>query len=197
MKGKALVDSKLVKDYEIKDGATITVMSKVESTPKAAEPESLATPSSASPNNDSQTVPSPNLEASPSYTHKRRVSDIPAVVLSPAGTPAQTTPLLQPTSIVTDALTHLPPSQASPIPLDLNSIPLPPSVSMENTPYHSTIASPQFWLDLREFLEARFSGKDDGDAAFEEFLLSAKSKLSPHEIAKIRDEVGKTGMAGH
>jgi len=47
-------------------------------------------------------------------------------------------------------------------------------------------------------LEIQFGGKiDDANAAFEEFLLSAKNKLTPHEIARIRDRVGVIGMGGN
>jgi hypothetical protein len=36
----------------------------------------------------------------------------------------------------------------------------------------------------------------DANEAFENFLSSTKGSLSPHEIAKIRDQVGVIGMAG-
>jgi len=77
-----------------------------------------------------------------------------------------------------------------------------PTTSTDDSPYHQTLASPKFWTDLREFLEARF-GKEaggrpgDADVAFEEFLRSAKVSLSPNEIAKIRDSVGITGLGGY
>ncbi|KIM28006.1 hypothetical protein M408DRAFT_8965 [Serendipita vermifera MAFF 305830] len=227
LKGKALLDSKLVKDYDIKDGSVINVMA------TAAPPSAPAPPANASMDlsaADRDPVPaaaSPNLGAtSPSLSaggppgHKRRISDIPAVTLSPAGTPAATTPLLQPVSLTADPLTHLPltppaasgaaaSSQSPPspatksIPLDLASIPLPTASSQsDSSPFHQTMASPTFWKELRGFLEVKF-GKEaggrtgDGDAAFEEFLRSAKGSLSPHEIAKIRDEVGISGMGGH
>jgi hypothetical protein len=41
-----------------------------------------------------------------------------------------------------------------------------------------------------------FNRVDDAQEAFENFLNSSKGSLSPHEIAKIRDEVGIMGMAG-
>jgi len=138
------------------------------------------------------------------------VSDIPAVTLSPAGTPAATTPLLQPVTLTSDPLSHVPltpgsPSKSTAIPvIDLASIPIPMATTSQyaDDPYHQVLASPRFWKDLRAFLEDRF-GKEKigrvggGEAAFEEFLRSVKSNLSPHEIAKIRDEVGITGMGGN
>lgn len=220
LKGKALLDSKLVKDYEIKDGSVITVMM---SAPKQAPPAIQATAAGsadvvmASPavensaNETSTILISPSLGAT-NTGHKRRVSDIPAVTLSPAGTPGATTPLLQPTTTVgsADPLAHipltpqLPPSpilKSGSIPIDLTTIPIPSPTSVDDSPYHQTLANPQFWKEIRGFLENKF-GKDtggrtgDADKAFEEFLRSAKVNLSPHEIAKIRDEVGISGMGG-
>lgn len=94
-----------------------------------------------------------------------------------------------------------------------------PTTSTDDSPYHQMMASPKFWTDLREFLEARYVllvgmnevnadwsfrfGKEaggrpgDADVAFEEFLRSAKVSLSPNEIAKIRDSVGITGLGGY
>ncbi|PVG01375.1 hypothetical protein CPB86DRAFT_727619 [Serendipita vermifera] len=212
LKGKALLDAKLVKDYDIKDGSTITVMS-TSSKPAAPTEENTSTTPAVSVDlskADRDPVPpaaSPSLGAT-RPSHQRRVSDIPAVTLSPAGTPMATTPLLQPTPLSTDTLTHVPLVPASPqlksgsIPIDLASIPLPISASHDDSPYHQTMASPEFWKELRMFLEQKF-GKDaggrpgDGEVAFEEFLRGAKVNLSPHEIARIRDAVGITGMGGH
>lgn len=227
LKGKALLDSKLVKDYDIKDGSVITVMMSaakpivptVQATSATAPVSPVDPQPTASPATDiTMGEPSPGL-VSPSLTstgHKRRVSDIPAVTLSPAGTPGATTPLLQPTTMsgAIDSLTHIPLTPQSPpspilglssksgsIPIDLTTIPISSHSAVDDSPYHHTIASPQFWKDLRLFLSEKFS-KDaggragDADKAFEEFLRSAKMNLSPHEIAKIRDEVGVTGMGG-
>jgi UV excision repair protein RAD23 len=228
LKGKALADTKLVKDYDIKDGSIITVMMSAPAAPAAPanKPTEDPAPSYAMDLTaaDRDPVPpasSPSLGATTG--HKRRVSDIPAVTLSPAGTPAAaTTPLLQPAPLTSDPLTHIPlsltssspsssPSPAAPsspsqkhIPIDLASIPLPlpTSSSHPDDPYHQTLASPQFWKDLKEFLDGRF-GKEKGgrvgdeEVAFEEFLRSAKGSLSAHEIARIRDVVGITGMGGN
>jgi ubiquitin-like protein 4 len=215
LKGKALLDAKLVKDYDIKDGSTITVMSTSSSKPAAAPaPEDTSATSASMDLNkaDRDPVPpagSPSLNPTvPRAGHQRRVSDIPAVTLSPAGTPMATTPLLQPTTLSTESLSHVPLVPASPqlksgsIPIDLASIPLPISASQDDSPYHQTMANPQFWKEFRVFLEQKF-GKDaggrpgDGEVAFEEFLRGAKANLSAHEIARIRDAVGITGMGGN
>ncbi|CAG7849824.1 SubName: Full=Uncharacterized protein {ECO:0000313/EMBL:CCA73180.1} [Serendipita indica DSM 11827] len=215
LKGKALVDTKLVKDYDIKDGSVITVMmsNKPTTTSETPAPTTASAPTMDITAADRDPVPpvaSPSLGASITAPgHKRRVSDIPAVTLSPAGTPAAgTTPLLQPIALAADPLAHVPLtaspiiSSSNAIPIDLASIPLPLVATQDESAYHQTMSSPQFWKDLRAFLEKRF-GTDaggrpgDADTAFEEFLRSAKVNLSPHEIAKIRDEVGITGMGGH
>jgi ubiquitin-like protein 4 len=237
LKGKALADTKLVKDYEIKDGSVITVMMSAPAAASTTNKSSPDTPiadaasaaAAAAPSTTSAATPSysmdlsaadrdpvpaaasPSLGAStPGMGHKRRVSDIPAVTLSPAGTPAATTPLLQPVSLTADPLAHIPLTPSSPsskstsIAIDLASIPLPLSTSSQHSddPYHQTLASPQFWKDLKGFLDGRF-GKEKGgrvgdeQIAFEEFLRSVKGSLSPNEIARIRDEVGITGMAGN
>lgn len=130
-------------------------------------------------------------------THQRRLSDIPAVILSPAGSPGQTTPLLAGQSLPLPPNPSYSPTHTQ-IPLDLNAFPIQSHNAPEQTPHHAVFASPEFWEDLYAFLQTQFSGKvDDASAAFEEFLLSAKNKLTPNEIARIRDRVGVIGMGGN
>lgn len=210
-----MVDSKLLKDYDVQEGATITIMStKPTNVPQESSITFSKAPDTSAPMEGilgSSATLSPSLGPTPSpglegtiHSHKRRVSDIPAVVLSPAASPGQTTPLLPGQTVMPDMATGVTGtvtgvgSSPGPILLDLNSIPLPTTQgSTESSPYHTTIASPDFWQELRKFLNEKFTTREDGDAAFEEFLLSAKNRLSPHEIAKIRDEVGVIGMGGH
>jgi ubiquitin-like protein 4 len=129
--------------------------------------------------------------------HQRKLSDIPAVVLSPAGSPGQTTPLLAGQSLPLPQNPSYSPTHA-PIPLDLNAFPIPAPSTPEQTPQQAVLASPEFWEGFYAFLQAQFGGRiDDSNAAFEEFLLSAKNKLTPHEIARIRDRVGVIGMGGN
>ena len=129
--------------------------------------------------------------------HQRKLSDIPAVVLSPAGSPGQTTPLLPAQSLPLPPNPSYSPTHAQ-IPLDLNAYPIASSSAPEQTPQQVVLASPEFWEGLYAFLQTQFSEKiDDANAAFEEFLLSAKNRLTPHEIARIRDRVGVIGMGGN
>ncbi len=83
--------------------------------------------------------------------------------------------------------------------IDLKLSPRPPSPRpMSATEgFAETISSVPFWMHLKEFLDKEFNGEErDADAAFEMFFLASKASLTPHEIAKIRDVVGVTGMAG-
>jgi len=78
---------------------------------------------------------------------------------------------------------------------DLNSQPDPPRSRTPNS-YHSVIASPEFWVKMREFLRSQFKNSDDADAAWEEFFLSSKAHLTPSQIALVRDVTGVVAMAG-
>jgi hypothetical protein len=198
LKGKALQDNKLVKDYDIPDGAIITIMSKpapARAAEQAAEPPTPEV---------SGLAPSPSAQADASGgspggnpRHQRKLSDIPAVILSPAGTPGQTTPLLAGQSLPLPPNPSYSPTHTQ-IPLDLNAFPIPSPNTPELTPRQAVLASPEFWEGLNAFLQNQFNGKiDDSNAAFEEFLLSAKNRLTPHEIARIRDRVGVFGMSGN
>jgi hypothetical protein len=43
---------------------------------------------------------------------------------------------------------------------------------------------------------SRFPNNGDASIAFEDYLAASKAVLTASEIAKIRDSVGVTGMAG-
>jgi hypothetical protein len=193
LKGKALQDNKLLKDYDVPDGATITIMSKP-APPLTAEPTTEVLGLSPSPSTQADASGgSPGTNP----RHQRKLSDIPAVVLSPAGSPGQTTPLLPGQSLPLPPNPSYSPTHTQ-IPLDLNAFPIQSPSTPEPTPQHAVLASPEFWEGLYAFLKTQYGGKiDDSNAAFEEFLLSAKNKLTPHEIARIRDRVGVIGMGGN
>lgn len=201
LKGKALLDNKLLKEYNVSDGAIINIM--VKSTSTTASPidgpgqtqASTGTvlgafvDSAASGVSDPEKL-TPAAHPSPrpsSGSHQRKMSDIPAVVLSPAQS-GPGTPLLNVTSS----------PSSTPIPLDLNSLanPQPSQTNEDHSTYHETIANPEYWQKLYTFLSTQFVTQQDTDNAFEEILLGSKTRLSAHEIAKIRDSVGITGMAG-
>jgi len=62
--------------------------------------------------------------------------------------------------------------------------------------FYQVISDPSFWQKLLDFLSKEFKTPDDAQRAWEDFFLTSKSHLSPHEIAKIRDVTGVVAMAG-
>jgi len=180
LKGKALADNKLLQEYTIKDGDTVTLMVK---------PGFDWDPSKMSTSLAPVTVPTPQkaggesitlLPEQPSRTrggHGRT----PSIVLSPS-------PSLSPSP--GEKLIDIP------LVLDTSNIPELSQSGASNTPYHTTIAQPAFWEHLYTFLKSEFPNGSDAEQAWEDFFCASKSSLSVSEIAKIRDRVGVTGMAG-
>ncbi|KAI0754240.1 ubiquitin-domain-containing protein [Daedaleopsis nitida] len=182
LKGKALSDAKLLREYAVKDGDTVNLMVKpgfewdpskiVAPTPV---PAASPSPSSISPRGERVTLlptPEPKTRAG----HGR----IPSVVLSPS-----------------PSLTPSPGEKLIDIPLVLDTSNIPSSPSgVSDTPYHATISKPEFWGELHNFLSAQFPHSSDAAAAWEDFFCASKGNLSVSEIAKIRDAVGVIGMAG-
>lgn len=167
LKGKALADTKLLKEYTIKDGDTVNLMIKPGQTWDPNTNTNSAMSSSAPLQPDSK----------PTLGHTR----IPSVVLSPS--PSATTPSLEVDKPLDINLT-----------LDTSQT-LPLAQPAQST-YHATIADPVFWEKLNAFLKTEFKSESDGLLAFEEFLCASKGTLTASEIAKIRDHVGVVGMAG-
>ncbi|KAJ8693699.1 hypothetical protein PTI98_008673 [Pleurotus ostreatus] len=124
LKGKALVDTKLVKEYNVKNGDTFTLMFKpgVEWDPSKPTESPSSTPSIML--IDSSKTPPP--------TGARKHQRIPSVVLSPS--PSSGSPTFEKTIDI-------------PLTLDAStSLPEPMST------YHTTVAKPEFWERLRAFL---------------------------------------------
>jgi len=167
LKGKALADAKLLKEYSIKDGDTVNLALKTLPTtpPMATESAPAAQP------------PSIHL-ASPTPTQPRKHQRIPSVVLSPS-----------PSSETSGA------GSGGDIMLTLDAATesLPAS---ELSSYHATIAQPEYWERLLAYLRSEFKNDADAQVAFEDYLRASKGSLTAHEIAKIRDHVGVIGMAG-
>lgn len=196
LKGKALADAKLLKEYNIKDGDTVNLMVKPGyDWNQSAAPSKLEIPVP-EPVPSAEEPTSTTLEPGTGPGRHRRV---PSVILSPS--PNTLTPLREGPPPIDVALSLddgdiLPPAHAPP------------------TPYQSVISSPGFWVDLLDFLRlakpssinvrvsltvlfsSRFATRSDVENAFEEFFRASKGSLTPHQIAKIRDHVGITGMAG-
>jgi len=174
LKGKALADAKLLKEYNIKDGDTINLMVKPGFDWDISKPvESL--------NSSAHTMSSLAIATNmKSDVHVRRHQRIPSVVLSPS-----------PSSV------SLSTEKPVDITLALDTTSMAPSLSGdEHSSYHTTVAQPAFWGRLHSFLRSEFSDDSDALLAFEDYLRASKGMLTASEIAKIRDEVGVSGMAG-
>jgi len=178
LKGKALADAKLLKEYNIKDGDTVNLMvkpgydwSQLAEPPKVDIPESEPEPPTPEPS---------SLTVEPETTRSDRHRRVPSVILSPS--PNTLTPLREGAPVD--------------VALSLDDSDVLPPVLAPPTPYQNVISSPDFWGDLLDFLSPRFHSRSDVESAFEEFFRASKTSLTPHQIARIRDHVGVTGMAG-
>lgn len=136
LKGKALADGKLLREYAVKDGDTVNLMVKPgfdwDPTKPTASPTSTSPPSEPERKVEAQTL----LPGTESKTTRGGHSRIPSVVLSPS-----------------PSLTPSPGEKLVDIPLilDTSSIPASPA-AVSDTPYHTTIAQPEFWEKLYAFL---------------------------------------------
>lgn len=142
LKGKALADGKLLKEYSIKDGDIVNLMVKPgfdwnPTKPTAAPPSPLSSPSFApSPSSmDQKLSPALNSDAKP---HKRGHQRIPSVVLSPSRSSEN---LAEKPMDITLTLDNTSPSL--------------PSETLST--YHNTVAKPEFWERLHKFLKYVFT----------------------------------------
>jgi ubiquitin-like protein 4 len=142
LKGKVLADSKLLKEYDIKDGDTINLMVRAGSLwdPSAitAEPTPV-TPEITTTADPEQITLVPEQTKQTRQGHTR----IPSVVLSPS-------PSLAP--IADEKLVDIP------LVLDTSNIPPSSLSSGPDTPYHTKISQPEFWQRLYTFLRYVPSG---------------------------------------
>jgi hypothetical protein len=192
LKGKALADSKLLKEYNVNDGDTINLMLKPDSDWDPSTSSSVA-PKVGPPDLVVDTIPAPRA-IYPILNTSRGHQRIPSVVLTPSASPTKEKPV--------------------DIPLTLDTISSSPISGDELSSYHTTLAKPDFWRGLLKFLRSvfpdmnfvslhslhylrsRFDDENDMSQAFEDFLCTCKGTLTAFEIAKIRDELGLIGMAG-
>lgn len=184
LKGKALADQKLLKEYSIKDGDTLTLMFKTppaKSTVTQPQPVPAATMST---NPFASTGGSLDPDAKPSGRKHQR---IPSVVLSPSPSNESRSPNEKPKDLLLDLDAEL-------------TVPMSPVLKDEmllESTYHDTISKPEFWQGLWSYLQSQFQTESDAHLAFEDFLRASKSNLTAGEVALIRDRTGVTGMAGN
>ncbi|KAF7344366.1 Ubiquitin-like protein [Mycena sanguinolenta] len=191
LKGKALADAKLVKEYPISDGDTINLVLKPTPAP-APTPTTTDTditmtdaPSNLTPGGPTDR---PVKSAAEAAAHPRRHTRIPSVVLSPAESPS-TSPGASTTDITLTTARDI----TLTLDADADHAGLP---SEEISTYHAKLAEPEFWKALLEFLNSSFPSAPDAARAWEDFLRASKNTLTASEVARIRDTVGVSGMAG-
>jgi len=181
LKGKALADAKLLKEYNIKDGDTVNLMVKPGyDWNQSAETTKLEIPAY-KPELTAEAAEDPTSSTlEPGTTRTDRHRRVPSVILSPS--PNTLTPLREGAPVD--------------VALSLDDGDILPPAHAPLTPYQNVISSPDFWGDLLDFLSRRFTTRSDVENAFEEFFRASKGSLTANQIAKIRDHVGVTGMAG-
>ena len=191
IKGKALADTKLLKEYNIQDGDTVNLMVRpgISWDPSKPREEGILQPKPI-PADSGLSADSPGIPSEKRMRHSRT----PSIVLSPS--PSLDAPGSTPEK---DILLTLDPEM--------------PASTGALTTYHTTIANPEFWVKLAAFFRCvalddqttlephdlwrdEFATEADALRAWEDFLRASKASLTASEIARIRDRVGITGMAG-
>ncbi|KAL7409505.1 hypothetical protein BDY24DRAFT_402877 [Mrakia frigida] len=166
LKGKALADTKLLKEYISSSGEAVTLNLMVKA---------------------GWIQPSSSDAAAPS------TSSLPAINTS---IPAPTTPETQTAGgSPSRPLTPIPTLTLTPSP-DLNSFHTHPTSTSPSHSPHATLANPKFWVELLAFLKGKYAKEEEAEAAWETFLRSQKGGMSPGEVAMARDETGVFGMGG-
>lgn len=146
LKGKALADGKLLKEYAVKDGDTVNLMIKPGFDRNPSKPAVISFPSPATtpfPTSPAMLSPDqkPHLSLDATTPSKpKRHQRVPSLVLSPS--PSSETPGHVEKDIV----------------LTLDSSAIPSSISTESlSSYGVTVSQPEFWERLYAFLRYVFS----------------------------------------
>lgn len=168
LKGKALADAKLVKEYGITGGAVVNMVLKPgwDDVPKAGS-ELGGDPTSTGATITKEPVPPPG--AIPSLT----ISDA-----DPAAEGTTSTSAFPPRPVTT---------------LDISNSAGGPGLSNSTSEFHNTIADPDFWKKVYALCQSEFISEQEADGCWHAFLGGVRARLSPGEIAKIQDAVGVTG----
>lgn len=179
LKGKALADAKLLKEYGVKEGDTINLMLKpgFEWDPtKSPSPPSTSPVKMKYSNLPEIQTPQPKLATGHKHTRT------PSIILSPSPSIVSLEPEVKPHDID--------------LTLDTSLLPTASISRAARSSYQTVISEPPFWDRLYSYLRTEFSNDSDALIAFEDFLRASKGGLTASEIAKIRDHVGVVGMAG-
>ncbi|KAJ9103952.1 hypothetical protein QFC21_002415 [Naganishia friedmannii] len=173
LKGKALADAKLLKEYDIQDGAVVHVILKPgwEKEREQQIPGGDPTPPKEGTSIPVEPIPTPG--------------SVPVLTISDA----------DPTTDNTTSAHTLPPRAVTAA--DISNPPLGPGPVNTSAPFHATLARPEFWEKVHGLCRAEFEDARDADGCWKAFLDGIKGRLSAGEIAKIIDVVGVTGMGGN
>ncbi|PLW47295.1 hypothetical protein PCASD_02632 [Puccinia coronata f. sp. avenae] len=189
-KGKALVDSKLLKEYEaIQTGETIHLIIKPDSA--AAQLASSERPSSVivepgTPISEKTLANATAGSASAKDGEQKLTMKIPKITMEVDGSDSSEQPFI---SRSRSGSVHTNPIYS-------------PHLGISES-FKTVVTSDQFWIGARQFLESQFAGPVDGPGEanarqlWEHWFNSSKEWLSPSEIARIREATGISGMAGH
>lgn len=171
LKGKALADAKLLKEYDLQDGATVHVMLKPGWEKERAQQIPGGDPT---PTKEGTSIP---VEPKP----------------TPGSVPALTISDADPATDNTTSATTLPPRPVTAA--DISNPPLGPGPVNTSAPFHATLAKPEFWEKVHGLCRQEFEDERDADGCWKAFLDGIKGRLSAGEIAKIIDVVGVTGKS--
>jgi hypothetical protein len=170
LKGKALADSKLLKEYGLTDGSVINMVLKPGWDAVIRTGEELGgDPTPVGVQIPTEPAPAPNA--------------VPSLTISDADPAAEGT-----TS--TAAFPARPLTS-----LDLVDGAHEPHPSNTSAEFHNTIADPEFWKKVHGLCRSEFLTDSEADGCWHAFLGGLRAKLSPGEIAKIQDSVGVTGTS--
>ncbi|OCF30820.1 hypothetical protein I317_03671 [Kwoniella heveanensis CBS 569] len=167
LKGKALTDTKLLKEYDITSGATLHLMVKAAAPASVSTTDTRATETGLT--SDEATFPPPS-SASPAP---------PALTITTSLDSSSTAGTSMPLSV-----------------LDSAAPPTGPQPQVSSATFHTTVADPAFWQKIHALCVSEFAYEEEADSAWETFLVSMKGRLSAGEAARIRDVVGVSGMGG-
>lgn len=201
LKGKALTDTKLLKEYDIGAGAVVHLVIKpaaASATTSTAAPETAGPSSSSSPaameaaaDGVIGTIPSHATSSAPKQLSPSRISSSDRTSFRQGGPGHVRLPSLTITTSMDDDSSS--PGTEMPLSVIDNAPPLGPQPVISSAEFHRTVSDPAFWQKLHALCVSEFTYEDDADSAWENFLIGMKGRLSAGEAARIRDVVGVRG----
>ena len=185
LKGKAMGDTKLLKEFAIADGAaTVNLMVSKPAAGPTATPPALDLPPAAASAADPASPSSVASGPDPAF-----LGPIPSLTLSTDPMPSPTNPTAPKLSIETDLLAN-------------NADFLPPSTATggDSEAFISTVGDPELWIETYALLLRRFGNDEKGEReakkVWEAWLMGARDWIQPGTKALIREKTGISAMGG-